>query len=113
MSSNQVYGYDPMNPAAPGGAGFLTMLSVSDGGCYYGSGYGSLGGRIGVFPDGAAYRQSAAELRQYVMELEMTRRIQDLSNVDFVRNVKPGDALLYNYLTGNWELQNFISGGEF
>jgi hypothetical protein len=33
--------------------------------------------------------------------------------VRFIRNVKPGDALLYNYTTGFWELQDFISGGEF
>jgi hypothetical protein len=45
--------------------------------------------------------------------LESTRKIQDLSNVNFVRNVKPGDALLYNHTTGNWELQEFISGGSW
>jgi hypothetical protein len=66
---------------------------------------------VGVFPDSTEYKQSAEELRQYILSLESSRRIQDLSNVNFVRNVKPGDALLYNFTTGNWELQNFISGG--
>lgn len=111
--SNQVYGYDPFNPAAPDGAGFYLVADSSSGGCYYGNNYGSLGGKIGVFPDGAEYRQDAADLRQYIIELEANRKLQDLSNVNFVRNVKPGDALLYNHTTGNWELQDFISGGEF
>jgi hypothetical protein len=111
--SNQVYGYDPFNPASADGAGFL-LLEGAGGGCYYSKGaYGQLGGKIGIFPDGAEYKKSAAELRQYILELEGTRRIQDLSNVNFVRNVKPGDALVYNHLTGNWELQNFISGGSW
>jgi hypothetical protein len=110
--SNQVYGYDPFNPSSADGSGFLLLRDK--GGCYYsGSSYGHLGGKIGIFPDGAEYKQSTAELRQYIIELEGTRRIQDLSNVNFIRNVKPGDALLYNYMTGNWELQNFISGGEW
>jgi len=111
--SNQPYGYDPFNPGPADGSAFLLVQDGPGGGCYYGNTYGNLSGRIGVFPDGTAYKQSAAELRQYIVGLESTRRIQDLSNVNFTRNVKPGDALLYNYLTGNWELQNFISGGEW
>jgi hypothetical protein len=111
--ANQTYGYDPFNPAAADGAGFYLVADGSSGGCYYGTGYGALGGRIGVFPDGSEYKQDAASLRQYVIELEANRKIQDLSNVRFTRNVKPGDALLYNYTTGFWELQDFISGGEF
>jgi hypothetical protein len=108
--SNQVYGYDPVNPGPADGKGFLLLRDK--GGCYYSNGmYGQLGGRIGVFPDGSEYKQSVAELRQYILELESTRRIQDLSNVNFVRNVRPGDALLYNHTTGFWELQQFISGG--
>jgi len=111
--ANQTYGYDPFNPAAADGAGFYLVADGSSGGCYYGTQYGTLGGRIGVFPDGSEYKQDAASLRQYVIELEATRKIQDLANVRFTRNVKPGDALLYNYTTGFWELQDFISGGEF
>jgi len=111
--SNQTYGYDPFNPAATDGAGFYLVADGSSGGCYYGAGYGVISGKIGVFPDGSEYKQDAASLRQYVIELEANRKIQDLSNVRFTRNVKPGDALLYNYTTGFWELQDFISGGEF
>jgi hypothetical protein len=47
------------------------------------------------------------------MGLEATRKLQDLADVSFTRNVRPGDALLYNHMTGNWELQSFISGGGF
>ncbi len=110
--ANQPYGYDPFNPGPADGQAFL--LSEGSGGtdCYYGSNYGaSLSGRVGVFPDGTVYKQSAAELRQYIVGLESTRKLQDLADVNFTRNVKPGDALLYNFTTGNWELQDFISGG--
>lgn len=109
--SNQPCGYDPFNPGPADGSAFLLDSSGAD--CYYGSNYGSLGGRIGVFPDGTEYKQSAAELRQYILSLESTRKLQDLSNVNFTRNVKPGDTLLYNHTTGNWELQEFISGGAW
>lgn len=113
--SNQQYGYDPFNPGPADGSGFLLLEGANGGGgCYYsGGGYGQLGGKIGVFPDGTVYKQSAEELRQYILSLESTRKIQDLSNVNFVRNVKPGDALVYNHTTGKWELQEFISGGEW
>jgi hypothetical protein len=110
--SNQPCGYDPFNPGPADGSAFL--LSEGSGGsdCYYGSNYGtSLGGKIGVFPDGTEYKLTAAELRQYILSLESTRKLQDLNDVNFTRTVKAGDALLYNHTTGNWELQNFISGG--
>ncbi len=110
--SNQPYGYDPFNAGPADGSGFL-LLDGSAGGCYYDSSYGAIGGRVGVFPDGTPYKQDAASLRQYIVALEGTRKLQDLSDVDFVRNVKPGDALLYNHTTGNWELQDFISGGSW
>jgi hypothetical protein len=110
--SNQPYGYDPFNPGPADGSAFL-LVENSGNNCYYGSSFGRLGGRVGVFPDGSAYKQDAAALRQYVLSLEATRKLQDLTDVDFTRNVKPGDALLYNHLTGNWELQNFISGGSW
>lgn len=109
--SNQPYGYDPFNPGPSDGSGFL-LLQNQSGDCYYGPAYGSAG-TIGIFPDGSAYKASAAELRQYILSLESTRKIQDLSNVSFTRNVKPGDALIYNYTTGYWVLQDCISGGPW
>jgi hypothetical protein len=113
--SNQPYGYDPFNAGPADGQAFLLLSEGSSGtDCYYGASYGgSLNGKIAVFPDGTVYKQSAAELRQYVLALESTRKLQDIADVSFTRNVKPGDALLYNYTTGNWELQNFICGGEW
>lgn len=110
--SNQPYGYDPFNPSSADGSGFYLIPNQS-GGCYYSSGYGNLGGSFGVFPDGTTYKQSAADLRQYIVALESTRKLQDLNDVSFTRNVKPGDALLYNHTSGNWELTDFISGGEW
>lgn len=111
MSENQNYGYDPFNPASDGGQGFL-VIRDSAGDCYYSNtGYGAIGGRTGIFPDGTEYKQNAADLRQYILSLESSRKLQDLNDVNFTRNVKPGDALLYNYTTGYWELTDFISGG--
>lgn len=65
------------------------------------------------YPDGTPYKKSAEELRNYILELEANRRIEDLANVNFSRPVKPGDVLLYNQSTGDWELTDFISGGEW
>lgn len=112
--SNQVSGYNPFSMGPADGRGFVLASSAGASNCYYGGGkYGFLGGFIGIMPDGSEYKVSAAELRQYIMDLEQTRKIQDISNVDFIRNVQPGDVLVYNHTTGNWELQEFISGGEF
>ena len=108
--SNQPYGYDPFNPGPADGSAY-SLLNGAGNDCYYGSAYGNVGGWIGVFPDGTAYKQDAAALRQYIMALEASRKLQDLADVNFTRNVKPGDALVYNYLTGKWELQALISGG--
>ena len=66
-----------------------------------------------VFPDGTSYKESADKLRQYIISLESTRKLQDLSDVEFTRNVKKGDILIYNDTTGKWVLVDFLSGGEF
>lgn len=110
--SNQPYGYDPFNAGPADGSAFL-LLDGAGNNCYYGSSYGRMGARVGVFPDGAEYKQDAAALRQYIIALEASRKLQDLADVNFTRSVSPGDALLYNHLTGNWELQSFISGGAW
>lgn len=109
MSENQPNGYDPFNVKSGGTGSFITPSDT--GGCYYKQ--NGFGGFTLVFPDGTPYKQDAAELRQYILDLEVTRRIEDLANVDFTRNVQPGDLLAYNYTTGNWELTDFISPGEF
>jgi hypothetical protein len=116
MSQNQNYGYDPFNPAQPGGAGLLTIVPDSgSGACAYNvSGlYGLTHSSFGVFPDSTPYKQSASELRQYIIELEATRKLRNLSDVNFTRSPQPGDILAYNYTTGYWELLDFVSGGEF
>lgn len=113
MTMNQPYGYDPFNPAPADGAAFLLSAGGVENDCYYSQAYGVMGGRIAVFPDGTDYKQSAAELRQYILSLEAARKLQDLADVDFTRNVRPGDTLVYNYTTGKWELQSFISGGPW
>lgn len=110
--SNQPHGYDPFNAGPADGSAYL-LINGAGGGCYYGPSYGGLGERVRVFPDGSDYKQDAAALRQYIIALEASRKLQDLADVNFTRNVKPGDALLYNHLTGNWELQDFISGGAW
>jgi hypothetical protein len=116
MSLNQPYGYDPFNPAQPGGSGLLTIVpNASSSACSYNSS-GLLGLTIssfGVFPDSTPYKQTASELRQYIINLEATRKLRDLADVNFTRSPQPGDILAYNYTTGLWELLDFVSGGEF
>jgi len=68
---------------------------------------------FGVFPDSTQYKQTASELRQYIVNLEATRKLRDLADVNFQRSPQPGDVLAYNYTTGLWELLDFVSGGEF
>ena len=116
MSLNQPYGYDPFNPAQPGGAGLLTILPNPAGsGCDYNNSglYGLTLTSFGVFPDSTPYKQTASELRQYIINLEATRRLRDLADVNFTRSPQPGDLIYYNYTTGFWELIDFVSGGEF
>lgn len=116
MSENQTYGYDPLNPGQPGGSSMITVLpNPTDMGCGYNSGgmYGYNRYFIGVFPDSTPYKQSASELRQYIINLEATRKLRDLADVSFTRSPVPGDILAYNYTTGLWELTDFVSGGEF
>lgn len=116
MSLNQPYGYDPFNPAQPGGAGLLTILpnSLSSSCNYNTSGLqGLTHSSFGVFPDSTPYKQTASELRQYIINLEATRKLRNLADVNFTRSPQPDDLLAYNYTTGFWELIDFVSGGEF
>jgi len=53
------------------------------------------------------------EILNYITNLEVTRKLGDLSNVDLGRAPEPNDVLVYDYVHGVWTLENFISGGEF
>jgi len=113
---NQSYGYDPLSPGMPGGSSMVTIYpSASSTGCSYNAN-GMLGlthASFGVFPDSTPYKQTASELRQYIINLEATRKLKDLADVSFQRSPVPGDILAYNYTTGLWELLDFVSGGAF
>jgi hypothetical protein len=109
-------GYDPFYPSYGGTAILLNYPGEGSKGCSYNSGgaYGTVGVGWGVFPDGTLYKQEASELRQYILQLEATRRLQDLSNVDFGgQSPQPQDFLAFNSTTGNWELVDYASGGEW
>lgn len=113
---NQTYGYDPLNPGISGGSGSVVVMPNSGTtACGYNtSGLQGLShSSFGVFPDSTPYKQSASELRQYIINLEATRRLRDLADINFTRSPIPGDILAYNYTTGLWELLDFVSGGEF
>lgn len=114
--ANQTYGYDPLNPGMPGGSSLLTIIpNAGNASCGYNNSglQGLTHSSFGVFPDSTAYKQTASELRQYIINLEATRRLKDLADVNFQRSPEPGDILAYNYTTGLWELLDFVSGGEF
>jgi hypothetical protein len=111
--SNQSYGYDPFNPGPSDGRGF-SLISENAADCYYNSGFfGNLGQMMAVFPDGTPYKQTLAELRDYIIYLEATRRLENVSNVNFSRSPQPGDMLAYNFTTGKWELIDYVSGGAW
>ena len=113
---NQTYGYDPLNPGMPGGSSMVTIIpNAGTTACGYNtSGLQGLShSSFGVFPDSTPYKQTASELRQYIINLEATRRLKDLADVNFTRSPVPGDIIAYNYTTGLWELLDFVSGGEF
>ncbi len=114
--NNQTYGYDPLNPGMPGGSSMLTIVPFAgNADCGYNNNglQGLSVSSFGVFPDSTEYKQTASELRQYIINLEATRKLRDLSDVNFQRSPEPGDILAYNYTTGLWELLEFVSGGEF
>jgi hypothetical protein len=114
--NNQTYGYDPLNPGMPGGSSMLTIVPFAgNADCGYNNNglQGLSVSSFGVFPDSTEYKQTASELRQYIVNLEATRKLRDLSDVNFQRSPEPGDILAYNYTTGLWELLEFVSGGEF
>jgi hypothetical protein len=115
MTSNQTYGYDPFYAHDPSTGGMAIVDEGIDGGsCYYGHGsYGRLMRRLAIFPDSTPYKQTLAELRQYIIELETTRRFENLSNVSFSRSPQPGDLVAYNYTTGKWELTDYVCGGPW
>ena len=113
---NQTYGYDPLNPGMPGGSSMVTIIPNSGTtACGYNTSglQGLTHSSFGVFPDSTPYKQSASELRQYIINLEATRKLRNLADVNFTRSPQPGDILAYNYTTGLWELLDFVSGGEF
>jgi hypothetical protein len=67
--------------------------------------------QMGVFPDSTPYKQSASELRQYIVNLEVTRRLRDLADVNFTRSPQANDILAYDHTTGFWNY-SILSPGE-
>ena len=108
MTTNSYKGYNPFYPTNAGG-GAMYVTNNDAGNCYgYLTGY-----KTGIFPDGTKYKEDADALRQYIVSLESTRKLQDLTDVKFTRNVKKGDFLVYDNTDGCWVLTDFLSGGEF
>jgi hypothetical protein len=108
MSSNTYQGYNPFYPTGEGGSAYY-LVNSSSSNCY---GYNT-GLKSAVMPDGTEYKEDCDALRQYVIELEGNRKLQDLVDVEFSRNVKKGDFLVYDNTKGKWVLTDFLSGGEF
>ena len=108
MSTSSYKGYNPYYPTGEG-SGAMHLTNNDSGNCYgYFTGY-----KTGIFPDGTKHKEDAAALRKYIISLESTRKLQDLSDVNFSRNVKKGDFLIYDNTSGKWVLTDYLSGGEF
>ena len=108
MSTSSYKGYNPYYPTGEGG-GAMYLTNNDSGNCYgYLTGY-----KTGIFPDGTKHKEDADALRKYIISLESTRKLQDLSDVNFSRNVEKGDFLIYDNTSGKWVLTDYLSGGEF
>ena len=91
MATNSYQGYNPFYPTSVGGSAYYLVKSDASN-CY---GY-KTGLKSAVFPDGTEYKEDCDALRQYVVSLESSRKLQDLVDVEFSRNVKKGDFLVYD-----------------
>ena len=65
------------------------------------------------YPDGTPYKQTVEELRNYILQLENNRKLENLSNVAYDGNLEQGDILFYNQGTGNWEITDYLSSGQW
>ena len=64
-------------------------------------------------PTTGEMKVSIEDLRNYVINLEANRKLEDLSDVEFDRPVQAGDVIYHDASTGNWELTNYMTGGEW
>jgi hypothetical protein len=117
-SGGQHYGYNPFGIQNYGSRAYPWVITAGrpSGNCANPTlpnmpKYGVLVNQF--YPDGTPYKQEVEELRNYILNLEATRKIENLANVNFTRPVEPGDTLYYNQSTGNWELTDYLSSGEF
>lgn len=58
-------------------------------------------------------KTSIEDLRNYVIALEASRKLEDLNDVEFDRPVQPGDVMYFETSTRQWELTNYLTGGTW
>lgn len=117
--TNNSYGYNPYGPYNFGSNAYPVPINAGGGQNCYNPALPGLGAGSSIvladqyYPDGTPYKQTAEELRNYILELETNRKLENLSNVTYGGNLTQGDILFYNQATGNWEITDYLSGGTW
>lgn len=110
------YGYNPYGPYNYGSGAYPWPINAGGTNCYNPNLPGDPNSNSVVFadqyyPDGTPYKKTSEELRNYIIQLETNRKLENLSNVVYSGNLTQGDILFYNQSTGNWEITDYLSGG--
>ena len=100
------YGYNPLGNYRGTSNAYPFVIGDGSSGCYNSAVPGSSLTAQTTCPTDEA-------LLNYITNLEVNRKLDDLSNVELGRAPEPNDCLVYDYLTGKWTLTNYISGGAF
>lgn len=104
------YGYNPFAPVVNPAQAFPQVVG-SSGSCY--NPHVRSNNYTPVYqPATPEMKASIEELRNYVMALESSRKLDDLSDVEFTREVQVGD-ILYRTSENKWQLTNYLTGGEW
>jgi hypothetical protein len=104
------YGYNPFAPYRGTSNAYPYAVNASVGA----SGGNCYNSTVPMAPIGVSSScPTNEEILNYITNLEVNRKLGDLSNVKLDRSPEPNDVLVYDHLTGFWVLTNYISGGSF
>jgi hypothetical protein len=109
-NSSSYFGYNPFSPMPTPAQAYPAIIN-SGSGCY--NPHVRTSYQYICTPTSPEVKASIDELRNYVIALESSRRLEDLKDVEFDRPVQPGDVMYYEDASQQWELTNYSSGGEW
>ena len=110
-NTSAYFGYTPLSPFAGQSSQAYPGIIGGGGNCY--NPYLRQNYKYVCQPTTPEIKTSIEDLRNYVISLEANRRLEDLNDVDFPRTPEPGDVLYRDGTTNQWQLTNYLSGGEW